>query len=779
MATGIFITAPQLLSTRRLGASSGTTTNDVKFFGGIDITVSSTVPVAAMEEYNGTSWSAGPDLLAGVHSMGTFHSTSDTFYATGKDAVSVHTKTYEFTGAVWSDFGADVLTGVYAPAGSAGPITSGIIAGGYTVAGSNTTTTITQELSGTSWNSGGTFPTSRGGGIALGTSTSAWFAGNRGGADDPAGYRYNGSNYYSSADLHASTQNMAAFGSYTGYGGLVTGGSYSGASGEIYPSGTNLRYANQDIGPAPPLLVTRTSHAATGDVRNGAMVMGGYSTVQGYLSTCEEYVFLNTLAISEAFVARKSTASTTVLRLAQDAVVTTGMGGTTLYFSIIVKDDDVPTTTTNTNWTKRLGFESNNAIYIDVWSSEVGGANTFDCDSEESTIISFSISGCDPSTIETTTIVGSSGIGSTPSITPTNSKSLVLFGIGTDQDNIDSSVGTDNVFSTPAITFQRHYSSTGAGGCSQLMGISNTSDTQPTLAGVDITLYASDQWGGWALAIAGIDNDVTTAITGPSEVSSGLSDIYFAPGVQGVSSTSSTGTILEEHSGSLELTSINTPVLEGTIGTSIIGTDTTLEGQGTTITLGSMGVQESGSAEITLALTSSGLGTLGWTVFSLAALTGSGSTSSLGTPLGEYGAHLSPIPIVRSWVTSFYKKRRELSHSFIREVTTNTGVTRVLGLKSQAGYGRFSDVYSGGESLYYVIDSDAGREVGIGEFILDNRLKRVKVLSSLINGVYNDTYPLLVQLTGTSVISLAPNDYIINDIYQEAETRAFMLMGSF
>ena len=781
MSTGIFITAPVLpLGIRRDGASAGASSNDVRVFLGVQ--AGSAAYVNSMEEYNGTSWTTSVITLSERGEPAVFNSNSSTFYTGGSNTTlspKYRGETYEFNGVSWSNSGADLPTPAYSFAGSAGDPTNALVTGGYTGGDLDKT----QEFNGTTWSYGGTLPVGRTGGVALGDASAAWCGGSSSNVDIVP-YIYNGSSWAAASNsMHESTRDMAAFGTYQNPGGIITGGSFSaGASSTTYTAGTNFRYSSNTLGPTTGLLIPRRSHMASGSVTTGAIIAGGtrLDTSQ-VIGSCEEYVYVNSTAISHSFTAT-ATGSTSIIRTASDKTLVTGVGGTTLYFAVIVKDDDVPTTTSDTNWTKRLGFESNNAIYIEVWSSEVAGSVTFDGDSEEYTIISFSVSGCNTSLIESATeIVGDSAVGSTPSFTPIEPNSLILLGIGTDQDNIETDPATaDLIFSDPLVASGRSYSSTGAGSCSQMTGFSITHSTErPTLAASTVALHASDQWGGWALAIGGVDSSVTEAITGPISIVSGLGDISFALGLQGTLSNSILGTLLEEHGGTVPVTSEGTFLNIGNVGTSIIGSDTTLEGILAVSYQNSLGIQESGSASLSLGILSSGVGTMGWDVFSLVALGGLESTTNSGLILGEYGAHLSPAPIIRSGITPFYKKRKRLSYSFVRESTTNTGVSITIGLKVLSGYARFSDVYSGGEAVYYTIESDSGRETGIGEFILSNRLKRVKVLSTLINGVYNSITPSLLDLTGTSIVSLSPTTNIINNIYQEAETRAFMLMGSF
>ena len=116
--------------------------------------------------------------------------------------------------------------------------------------------------------------------------------------------------------------------------------------------------------------------------------------------------------------------------------------------------------------------------------------------------------------------------------------------------------------------------------------------------------------------------------------------------------------------------------------------------------------------------------------------------------------------------------------SLIKEKTVNTGNTGVIGLASIKGYARISSAYAGGSCLIYCIDSGGDREIGIGKYLILNRLERVTPLVTYVNGILA-TNPYHITLTGISIIGVSANTYSLKALDQMLETRTFMLMGCF
>lgn len=92
----------------------------------------------------------------------------------------------------------------------------------------------------------------------------------------------------------------------------------------------------------------------------------------------------------------------------------------------------------------------------------------------------------------------------------------------------------------------------------------------------------------------------------------------------------------------------------------------------------------------------------------------------------------------------------------IRENTTTTGTVLNIALTTVADFGRFSNVLNNNDTVYYVINSGGDKEVGIGTYKDTNTLDRTTPLVTVVSGVFDNSTPARINLTGTSVVSIAP-----------------------
>jgi len=80
---------------------------------------------------------------------------------------------------------------------------------------------------------------------------------------------------------------------------------------------------------------------------------------------------------------------------------------------------------------------------------------------------------------------------------------------------------------------------------------------------------------------------------------------------------------------------------------------------------------------------------------------------------------------------------------------------------------RFRDGFNS-ENVYYSISDGANREAGIGAFNGSDRITRSEVHATLVNGVFNNSNPTAISLSGEAVVSGTFNtdayDSIVNDI---------------
>lgn len=89
--------------------------------------------------------------------------------------------------------------------------------------------------------------------------------------------------------------------------------------------------------------------------------------------------------------------------------------------------------------------------------------------------------------------------------------------------------------------------------------------------------------------------------------------------------------------------------------------------------------------------------------------------------------------------------------NFVSETTATTG-TGTMTLSSRTGYVRFSDVFSNGSLVYYVIQDGTNRECGIGTVGASNTLARTTILEKLESGTRTANPGTGLNLSGSGVL---------------------------
>ena len=206
--------------TQTAGLAAGTYPPAVGSYGGANQT----------EEYNGSGWSIGGDMSNGKADLNTF-GTQTAAYAAGGDAHPTNprgsTQVESYNGTSWTSAPA-LPQGSYEGGGSAsnGTATSALVLGGRSGPPS-AITNVTQTWNGSSWGTGGTYPSTIQGSFVFGESTPTMISagGYNGTAVQGNAFSYDGSNW--------TAINSMQDGRYVGVGsGTNTSGLlYGGASG--------------------------------------------------------------------------------------------------------------------------------------------------------------------------------------------------------------------------------------------------------------------------------------------------------------------------------------------------------------------------------------------------------------------------------------------------------------------------------------------------------------------------------------------------------------------
>ena len=88
---------------------------------------------------------------------------------------------------------------------------------------------------------------------------------------------------------------------------------------------------------------------------------------------------------------------------------------------------------------------------------------------------------------------------------------------------------------------------------------------------------------------------------------------------------------------------------------------------------------------------------------------------------------------------------------FTSERSSTVGTGSIILSSQIAGYSKFSEAIASG-SVWYAIDDGDNRESGYGTFDGINTITRGGVMATLVNGVYDDTTPTPISLSGNAII---------------------------
>ena len=98
---------------------------------------------------------------------------------------------------------------------------------------------------------------------------------------------------------------------------------------------------------------------------------------------------------------------------------------------------------------------------------------------------------------------------------------------------------------------------------------------------------------------------------------------------------------------------------------------------------------------------------------------------------------------------------------WVKEDTATAG-TGTVTLTQKTGFSRFSDVFTVGDIVYYTIQDGDNRETGIGTVSAGNTLARTTIQATLVSGVYDDTSPTAITLSGNATVYATATANMIN-----------------
>jgi hypothetical protein len=101
--------------------------------------------------------------------------------------------------------------------------------------------------------------------------------------------------------------------------------------------------------------------------------------------------------------------------------------------------------------------------------------------------------------------------------------------------------------------------------------------------------------------------------------------------------------------------------------------------------------------------------------------------------------------------------------NWVQETTATTGTGTINLGGAVAGFIKFEDTFSTGDTVYYSIKDGTNREVGIGTLTAGTpwTLARTTVLENLVSGTFNNTSPTAITLSGSAVVGVAAQDAAI------------------
>ncbi len=202
-------TAPDMLKNRAKHASAGIQTAAI-LFGGLAGPSMNLAGGQASEEYNGSGFAAGPDIVNDRQMFAGCGTTAATLGAGGYPVPDHGTDTEEYNGTSWSET-ANLGTARYGP-GVTGTQTAALCITGN--AYPNPLKTEVEQYDGSSWSEIDDISTARRNGAAAGTTTSAiYFGGNKapgGGTKTGETEEWNGTAWSEEGDMNTARETYNA-----------------------------------------------------------------------------------------------------------------------------------------------------------------------------------------------------------------------------------------------------------------------------------------------------------------------------------------------------------------------------------------------------------------------------------------------------------------------------------------------------------------------------------------------------------------------------------------
>ena len=254
------------LSTARYG-TGGSGTQTAALIAGGNIGPSDT-RTTAVEEYNGTGFSAGGALPTATRAGGTAGTQTASFYAGGYTTTNV-TTSYTYDGSSWTSIPSLGTARRSLNPAAAGTTTASIVCGGYGGSPEGAMDQV-EEYNGSSWSEQNDLPAARANVAACGTQTALIIA-NGGPSAVNLSFLYDGTNWTAAPNTNATLTGRHGAGTQTD--AIVAGGRPPTSNVTEYYDGTSWT-----TNPATLATARYEGGPATSGTSSEWMIAGGYST---------------------------------------------------------------------------------------------------------------------------------------------------------------------------------------------------------------------------------------------------------------------------------------------------------------------------------------------------------------------------------------------------------------------------------------------------------------------------------------------------------------------
>ena len=106
--------------------------------------------------------------------------------------------------------------------------------------------------------------------------------------------------------------------------------------------------------------------------------------------------------------------------------------------------------------------------------------------------------------------------------------------------------------------------------------------------------------------------------------------------------------------------------------------------------------------------------------------------------------------------------------NWISELCNTTGTGDLVLTGALSGYTTWALGYSGSQSVWYTIKDGTDRESGTGTFNGTDTITRDTIHSTLVSGVYDDTSPVAITLSGASIVSCTLSEVVFDSKESQA-----------